>query len=323
VAAAVELAQTTLNYAEDDAALSRALQLVAESQSALRIAAAAVGEPKEYDQMLAFLWLKRTAEERQIYIHRHMRLNDEADSFEWDTRLERIRHTIAALHESYKQSHQRGSLLDTLAYHATQLKLGQSSDPAYAWRKIVEAADESVETGMAPSSLKIRELLLPILDDMPETIETTRNFYLILRELDGYLAAKEAAEPELEDANAITEEVRRVSRLLQGRAVVLVGGDSRPHAKRNLEKSFQLRELIWVDTRSHQSHTICEPHIARPDVAIVLLAIRWASHNLGNIREYCDRYGKPLVSLPRGYNPNQVARQILDQAGDRLGRMLD
>ena len=49
-----------------------------------------------------------------------------------------------------------------------------------------------------------------------------------------------------------------------------------------------------------------------------LLAIRWSSHGFGEVKDFCDRYGKPLVRLPGGYNPNQVAHQILTQIGDRL-----
>lgn len=58
--------------------------------------------------------------------------------------------------------------------------------------------------------------------------------------------------------------------------------------------------------------------MARSDVAAVLLAIRWSSHSYGDVKEYCDKYGKPLVYLTGGYNPNQVAHQILAQVGDRL-----
>ena len=53
-------------------------------------------------------------------------------------------------------------------------------------------------------------------------------------------------------------------------------------------------------------------------MALVLLATRWVSHDYQNVRRYCDQYGKPLVKLPAGYHPNQVAHQILAQAGHRL-----
>jgi hypothetical protein len=51
---------------------------------------------------------------------------------------------------------------------------------------------------------------------------------------------------------------------------------------------------------------------------VVLLAIRWSSHSFGEVKDFCDRYGKLLVRLPAGYNPNQVAVQILQQIGNRL-----
>ena len=58
--------------------------------------------------------------------------------------------------------------------------------------------------------------------------------------------------------------------------------------------------------------------MSRPDVAVVLLAIRWASHSYGDVIKFCEETGKPLVRLPAGYNPNQVAAQIMSQCGSRL-----
>jgi hypothetical protein len=52
---------------------------------------------------------------------------------------------------------------------------------------------------------------------------------------------------------------------------------------------------------------------------LVLLAIRWSSHAFGDVKQFCDRHGKPLVRLPGGYSPNQVAAQILAQGSEQLG----
>ena len=86
-----------------------------------------------------------------------------------------------------------------------------------------------------------------------------------------------------------------------------------------LAQAFGLRELIWIETREHQTHAVFEPYVARDDVAAVVLAIRWSSHGFGEVKEFCDKYGKPLVRLPAGYSPNQVAYHLLRQVGDRLG----
>jgi hypothetical protein len=122
-----------------------------------------------------------------------------------------------------------------------------------------------------------------------------------------------------EESAAPTEEMRRARELLQGRSAVLIGGERRPPAAESLEAALGLRELVWIETREHQTHAVFEPYVARDDVAVVVLAIRWSSHGFGEVKEFCDKYGKPLVRLPAGYSPNQVAYHLVRQVGDRLG----
>ncbi len=136
--------------------------------------------------------------------------------------------------------------------------------------------------------------------------------FLILAAVPSSRAAGDAvpAEP--------TAEVKAAARLLAGKSAVLIGGGRRPDALESLKASFGLKELYWVETREHQSLEGFEPYAARPDVAVVLLAIRWSSHSFGDVREFCDRHGKPLVRLPGGYHPNQVAHQLVSQCSERL-----
>jgi hypothetical protein len=100
---------------------------------------------------------------------------------------------------------------------------------------------------------------------------------------------------------------------------VLIGGIRRRGPQRLLKTALGLAELIWIETKEHQSITAFEPAVARPEVSLVLLAIRWTSHVFGEVKQFCDRYGKPLVRLPGGYSPNQVAAQILAQSSGQLG----
>jgi len=118
-----------------------------------------------------------------------------------------------------------------------------------------------------------------------------------------------------------TAEVKAVARLLGGRSVVLIGGSRRPLAQESLESAFGLKELIWIETKEHQAVGGFEPLIARRDVALVLLAIRWSSHAFGDVKLLCDRHDTPLVRLPGGYNPNQVAAQVLSQCSGQLVRI--
>jgi hypothetical protein len=112
--------------------------------------------------------------------------------------------------------------------------------------------------------------------------------------------------------------VKDASRLLSGRSIVLIGGNRRREAQESLRAALGLKELVWVETKEHQAVEAFEPLIARSDVALVLLAIRWSSHAFGDVKQICERHGKPLVRLPGGYNPNQVAAQILAQCSGQL-----
>jgi hypothetical protein len=51
---------------------------------------------------------------------------------------------------------------------------------------------------------------------------------------------------------------------------------------------------------------------------LVVLAIRWASHDLDTVRTVCERYDTPLVRLLGGYKVAQLAHQVLQQASARL-----
>ena len=180
------------------------------------------------------------------------------------------------------------------------------------------AVDELVAEGIAPSNREIRELLLPLIDDMPDRDDLPPGFRRVLREIDRFLAIRS-----LPARSAVshepTAEVREVGRLLAGRSVVLIGGNRRREAQQSLRSALGLLDLIWIETKEHQAVAEFEPLIVRPDVALVLLAIRWSSHAFGDVKRLCDRHGKPLARLPGGYGPNQVAAQIHSQCSGQLG----
>jgi hypothetical protein len=85
-----------------------------------------------------------------------------------------------------------------------------------------------------------------------------------------------------------------------------------------LRRALGLKDLVWIETKEHQAIDAFEPLIARADVALVLLAIRWSSHAFGDVKQICDLHAKLLVRLPGGYNPNQVAAQVLSQSSAQL-----
>ena len=99
---------------------------------------------------------------------------------------------------------------------------------------------------------------------------------------------------------------------------MLIGGDRRPSTEKRLREHLQLNELLWIDTQHGDSYKTFEPYIARPEVAVVLLAIRWASHSHSGTETLCEKHGKPFVRSAGSLGSNQVAHQIIEQCGDRL-----
>lgn len=292
-----------------------ALDLLAEAQSALRVAIDRIDGPHDPDQFGAYDWLRGVAAREQIYIRRYMRLDDPADPAALPA-IERRREALDASFQGVRQrAKRRKSQFGRLRYHA-QL-IGKGNGTEYDWQKMAGAIGEMVEDGVPPSSLEIREILLPILDLMPDIEEPPTGFGLVLREIDRYLAGRmvmsDAATPE-----APTAQVAEVARLLAGKGAVLIGGVRRPEAYEALKAAFGLKDLVWFETREHESIDTFQPYVARPDVALVLLAIRWSSHSFGEVKRFCDDHGKPMVRLPGGYNPNQVAAQILAQCSGQL-----
>ena len=153
-------------------------------------------------------------------------------------------------------------------------------------------------------------MLAPIIDDMPE-IEVPPGFQRVLTEIDRALATQ--MPPSAQMAREVSAEVQEVGKLFENKEMVIIGGERRPHAYEALKSAFGLKDLIWISAREHESVAPFEAFVARPGVAAVLLAIRWSSHSYGEVTEFCLKHGKLFVRLPGGYNPNQVAHQILLQ----------
>jgi len=291
--------------------LERALPLLAEAQSALRAAIKGIRAPDDPDQLEVFEWLKATAARHRIYLKRFLRADDPADPSRWPDLLDRVEDSHAR-----GRSRQEGSLIEGLRPHLEHIREGHGTDQG--WQEVVRAVDELVGGGVPPRDRDIRGLLLPVLDALPDRDDFPDGFRLVLREIDHYLATRKPRS-DATIPHEPTAEVKEARRLLGGRGVVLIGGLCRREARDALKTALGLRELTWIETREHQSIGAFEPSIARQDVALVLLAIRWSSHAFGDVKRFCDSYAKPLVRLPGGYGPNQVAAQILAQCGEQLG----
>jgi len=290
--------------------------LAAEAQSILLYAVAATQSVRQdFEQVQLYIRTIEATKRLGVYIHRFLKREHRSDPATWPDLLQRINEAGVRLRSYGNRDKVRKRVLNNLRYKLTKLR-DDPSGHASEWPRIAELLDEATREGIPPSHVELRELLVPVLDFVPDDLPLAPASELIFREIDRYLTERPSlavAQPE-----APTAEVATVAQHLRGREMVMIGGLQRPGHRTALCEAFGLSDVNWLAVPEHTSTSLFEAPIARDEVAVVLLATRWASHDYQNVKEYCEKYGKLFVKLPGGYSPNQVAYQILQQVGDRL-----
>ena len=295
----------------------RVLSLAAEAQSVLLYAVTDVRDVKvDFDQIQLFAHVRTVARDMQVFIPKFLKREDRADPASWPDVGRRVAEVTAELRAVGERDRSRHKVMNNLRFKLGRLHQ-QPEQHADEWPQVLKMIEDVVAGGLPPSNPDLRDWLLPVFEDIPDTVELGPNVTLVLRELDRYLDSRPDADPPPR-VQRPSPDVAAVAELLRGREVVLIGGQARPNHQAALVRAFGLAGVRWIVTPEHTSFTVFEPDVARPEVAVVLLAIRWSSHDYDNVRQYCDAYGKPLVRLPGGYNANQVAHHIMSQAGERL-----
>ena len=311
------LAQFSQNADTPREWMEELLFIGAEVQSALRVAGIDFANYVDRDQGRLFSWIRNATTRNGVYIHRHMRKEDPADPKRWPDLISRMDQFDNRLKDLQKREKTRREGFKKIAYHIKKARSHADGGNASHWQSVVDATMELLQAGVPPSNVELRELILPVTDELPDGLDTPELFQRVLREIDRFLALR-PKETAANEPHILPNDVRQVREFLHGRAVVLIGGERRPWSAEALEKAFQLSELIWVEGKEHSSYTAFEADVARADVALVILAIRWSSHGFGEVKNYCDKFGKPLVRLPAGYNPSAVAHHILKQVGKQF-----
>jgi hypothetical protein len=297
--------------------IERSLGLLAEAQSALRGVAEFAGYADD-DQLLIYRTLREIADERGIFLSAGMKLNDPVDPSEWAALAGEVHALRQKFIEREQAERKKTKLLNKLNRKATEL-LSAVEPEADAWKGMIPVVEELVSMGVQPSRIELREALKPIAHQLPAQTEASKAFDLVLQAMERYRGTSTKALT-VSKVDSPSEEVRKVAKLLAGKSIVIIGADGRPDAIKSIEKAFGLKSVEWIATTEHDSYRKFEPNIARSNVAVVLLLIRWASHSFGEVASLCSRHGKPLVRIPGGYNPNQIAAAILSQVSDRLGQ---
>ncbi len=292
------------------------LYFAAEAQAVLYTAVSDTGRHgRDRDQLELYISIKDRTKRAGVFVERYMTINDPADASRWSDLLRRVTEFSGNFRGSEERVRVRKKALDRLRHKTRRLR-DEPTAAAEEWPRVIELLDELVLGGFAPSNTEVRDLLFPVVEQLPDDVPLTAATAQVFREIDRFLASR--PEEQVERPELLSEEVAEVRRHLNGRVIVLIGGLVRPDRRAALIRAFELQDLVWIATDDHESVSIFEAPIARSEVAVVLLAIRWSSHSYGDVHAFCERDHKLLVRLPGGYHPNQVAHQILTQVGERL-----
>ena len=192
--------------------LEKALDLTAEAQSALRMAVEIVDGKPDTDQNRMFLWLRQAATEEQVFIAHHMRLDDPADPTQWNDLQERIGQLDSEIEEIRQRDKQRVKMLKKAQYHARVIGNGNGTEAD--WKKVIEAVDMLVGEGMPASNTDLRDMLVPIVDDIPE-VEIPEGFQRVLGEVDRFLATQ--VPPAQQIVREASADVQKVADLYKAR----------------------------------------------------------------------------------------------------------
>lgn len=322
----VELCNRHDEYAlQED--LENAIQLLAEASSALRIVLLErtwLSGPDQ-DQDDVHQWLSRETAMRRIFVKRFMKLDDPADPDAADTLSDAVRAVSRRIEDRIAADRKIVSIAKRVCYHVDALR-DSNGEPEHHFKRISEGLAELTRQNIASTDRRARDVVVSLTSLSADG--------LIPAGALGPEAATWFAPPRLapEQMSPATRDeaprqwsarVIEARRLIRGTDLVVVGGERRPDAVDRIRDAFQLRHVEWVRLTEHGSGEPMRAPIGRPTTSAVVVLIKLAGHlHVETARAYAARAGRPCVLLKAGYNPEQIAEAILQQAADHLERDL-
>lgn len=299
--------------------VAAAMQHLAAASSALRIGLQDTWMTSpDVDQEESHLWLRQESFTRRIYIPRFMSLSDAADPRDAEAIIGEIgelrRHVDArvASRSAIDQGFKR------IEYHAKRIASSPGAPSEHDLQKIADTIDDHASRGVRDSDTRYADALPPEVAALllEHDVEAARA--VAQRVMDRARPGAESDRSE-DKTRAWSERVASVRPLLEGRRIVVIGGEARPEAIARITDAFHAGEVEWVRLTEHGTGDPMRAPIQRADTALVVLIVKLAGHlHLEEARAYAGQAGKPFVLLTGGYNPEQIAEAVLQQASARL-----
>lgn len=296
------------------------LRLFAEAQNAVRTEREqSPARPAPLvEQTLAFRWLKHRVSEpvEAVPIERFMKREEAADP----TNNQDVARRLRIFEQSWKATWKKEACLAELEQAVTTFPV--ASPTADDWRNIDQKTVELLKCGTLPNDSRLRTLLLPIAeavpeDGVPDAVDLSPGMQRVFESIEDFFAAQVHQEPEATAAE-ISPQVVAARRLLSGQKVAIIGGVPVTHARERLQKALGLKKLKWIAAGKTDRVGDFESKIR--DVALVILITKIIGHKHNDVRELCVKRKIPWVQtkISSGYGVNQIAALIMEQASRQL-----
>lgn len=296
--------------------VEQAFQMMAEADSALRLALKWTWlTSPDMDQDEAHTWLRQQTRERQVFVPHYMKVSDPADPHRADTLLGEIRSLSAHLSQRKAAASRVESVLNRLRYHARRLPAEGAGD-AHDCGRINDCVEDLLDLGLEPDDTRLRDALRGLsIESFPTDAPAGPGVRTVFAATAGDLDIQTQGSIEPRWSTRVAE----ARELLKGSSIVVVGGERRPDAVDRLKDAFALANVEWMSLTEHASAAPLRAPIMRRETRLVVVLTKLTGHlHADEARAYAREAGVPFVTMPAGYNPEQVAEQVLVQAGERL-----
>ena len=315
-----------IDQQRDREAVGEALQLLSTSCGALRVALGAtwLTQP-DIDQDEVHHWLKLVTAEHGYHVRRHMQLDDPADPrADGPEAAREAREKLAGLREQRAQRDRGQRLFKKAMYHADRAREITRSPydqepPIHDCTRVNQAIDELASMDPPQLEAMLQQLAVAIApDDFPMGVRP--HALLEGASKRSQTHAKPRAEVVVEPRERVwSEGVRSVREMLRGGKIVIVGGEPRREAIDRISRAFELDGVEWPTLAEHGIAEPMRAPIEDQSTKLVVILIKLTGHeHADRAREFARRAGVPVVHMPAGYNPEQIAAEVLKQVSEQL-----
>lgn len=186
------------------------------------------------------------------------------------------------------------------------------------WLVVSYQVARIVQCGVQPSSIALRDILLPHFEQIPEQDGYRKEFEIVLRYVEEFMATQPSGRRKTEPDHKPHADVLKVRSLLQGGKIVMICGVCKPEARERIKKAFGLQEVLWESITFKESKYDFVPLIRTEGVRLVVLALKHCRTLTKELKPICNELGIPFLMLTAGYSPQQLAHRILAQCCVRL-----